>query len=58
VKRETHEEEKNIQRGEGRGGGGEPKGLPSPPKLARMRSFQVREERFFTKSLNFKLRLI
>jgi hypothetical protein len=39
LKRETHEEEKNIQKGGGRGKGRETKGFALLPKLARMRRY-------------------
>jgi hypothetical protein len=48
LKRETHEEEKNNQKGGGRGRRRrETKGFALLPKLAQMKRFQVREERFF-----------
>jgi hypothetical protein len=48
LKREIHEDEKNNQKGGGRGRRSrETKGFAFLPKLARMKRFQVREDRFF-----------
>jgi hypothetical protein len=47
LKRETHKEEKNIQKGGGRGRGRETRRFALLLKLARRRGLQVREESFW-----------
>jgi hypothetical protein len=54
LKRETHEEEKNNQKGGARARGKrrETRGFTLLPKLARMTMFQVREREVFSLLLN------